>query len=201
MDRIVAVALLVLVFAAATCLAGDENVKVALHVQAHGPDQDCGNLPAIGGCGDISTTYPGCGDIDVFTVFFDFEGCTGAEWALTWPEEWGTAITTSCSFFTLGDITVPGDWIAVVWSDCQPGPVIIPAWTWLTASSPGAIGPIPKYRVQPWGPFMGITDCAYAEHYVMCAFGAGVCGAYGGDPCGPTAAEPTTWGAVKGMFR
>jgi len=201
MDRIVAVALLVLMFAAVTCLAGDEDVKVALHVRAHDPDQDCGNLPAIGGCGDISTTCSCCGDVDVFTVFFDFEGCTGAEWALTWPEEWGTALTASCGDFAIGTIALPGDWVAITWTDCQPGPTIIPAWTWLTANGPGTIDPIPNPRAQPFEPFLGIANCVFAEIQVMCAFGAGVCGAYGGDPCGPTAAEPTTWGSVKAMFR
>jgi hypothetical protein len=201
MDRIVIIALLVLAFTASTCRAGDEDVKVALHVQEHDADQSCDNLPAIAGCGDISTTYSGCGEVDVFTVFFDFDGCTGAEWALTWPEEWGTALTTSCGDFTIGTITAPGDWVATTWSTCQPGPAIIPAWTRLTAGGPGRVDPIPKYRPGRMDYFLGIANCSFAEINVMCAFGVGVCGMYGGDPCGPTASEPTTWGLIKGMFR
>jgi len=201
MDRTATVALLILVLVASSCLAADSDVKIAMHIKAHDGYQTCDNLPAISGCGDFTTTYQGCGSVDVFTVFFDFEGCTGAEWALTWPEEWGTALTSHCGEFAIGSIIYPGDWLAVTWSTCQPGPSVITAWTWLEAFSPGTVDPIPKYRIEPWGPFMGITDCGFAEHHVMCAFGAGACGVFGGDPCGPTAVEPTTWGAIKGLLR
>lgn len=199
MVRILGITVLLVVFVAAISHAGNENVKVALHVQAHNATQTCDNLPQIEGCSDIVTTYPGCDDVDVFAVFFDMEEFHATEHGLLWPTEWGTGVTSHCGDLFIGDIVVPGDWMALSWFDCQPSSVGVVAWTWLVASSPGAIDPIPR----PGG-ILGVTDClhgVYREWPVICAMGAGVCGIYGDDPCGPSAAEPSTWGSIKAMFR
>jgi hypothetical protein len=183
------------------CRAGNEDVKVALHVQAHNAEQTCADVPALQSCGDFATTYSGCGDIDVFTVFFDFEGLTVTEWGLDWPVEWGSGLTTHCALLSINDIIMPGDWISLAWGDCQPGPAIVSAWTRLSAGTPGRVDPIPRPQHGSLPPFLGICDCDFMEIDVICAFGAGVCGIYGDDPCGPLATEATTWGAIKGMFR
>jgi len=201
MNRIACIAALLVVFAASACSAGDEDVKIALHVLAHNAKQTCANLPSIVGCGDFVTTYSDCDDVDVFAVFFDFDGLTYTEHGLTWPVEWGSATTTQCGLLSIGDIMDPGDVIAIAWSECQPGPTKISAWTWLSPNGPGAIDPVPRPATGSLPSFLGITDCEFVEIQVICAFGAGVCGIYGDDPCGPSAAEATYWGAIKAMFR
>jgi len=201
MMKAICMVAVLLVFLVSACRAGDEDVKVAIHVQAHHADQTCENLPALEGCGDFVTTYSGCGDIDVFTVFFDFEGLRVTEWALDWPAEWGSGITTHCGLLSINDIIMPGDWISLAWGDCQPGPTKISAWTLLDANTPGRVDPIPRPVYGTLPPFLGILDCDFMEVDVICVFGAGVCGDFGDDPCGPSAAEPTTWGGIKNMFR
>lgn len=199
MKLILLTASLISLLIISTCLAGGESVKVALHVRAHNAKQSCANLPVIEGCGDINATYAGCGDVDVFTVFFDFDGCTGAHWGLTWPAEWGSGATTHCGDLSIGGIVDPGDWVAVTYMNCQPGPVIVVAWTWLMGAwSPGVVYPV---AAPPEWPFAGITDCDFVEWEAVCTFGAGICGACGDDPCGPSATEAATWGTVKSMFR
>jgi hypothetical protein len=192
---------LVLILIASICRAGDEDVKVALNIRAHSEEQTCDNLPEITGCADILTTHSGCGDVDVFTVFFDFEGCRHTEWGLDWPAEWGSALTTHCADLAINTITMPGDWISVAWSTCQPGPTIVSAWTWLVAGSSGMIDPIYRPGAESVPPFLGITDCDFVERGVICIFSGGICGYCGDDPCGPSATEAGTWGAIKGMFK
>jgi hypothetical protein len=49
--------------------------------------------------------------------------------------------------------------------------------------------------------YIGITDCEGSISEPVCSFCAGAAGTVGDDPCGPTATETTTWGAVKSLFR
>jgi hypothetical protein len=193
----ISITLLCILLAATRCAGGGEGVKVALHLRAHNAKQGCTDLPPIAGCGDIVSTYAGCGDIDAFTVFYDLDGYRAAEWALTWPAEWGSGVTRTCAPWVNGNIVWPGDRMCVDWPECEPGAVMVAAWTHLTADTPGMVEPI-----HPGSPYdFGICDCDYEVHTVTCVFGAGACGMYGGDPCGPTASEAGTWGAIKSMFR
>ena len=201
MHRVIAIAVPILLATAWACSAGDEDVKIAIHVQAHNAEQTCESRPVIMSCGDIQTTYSDCEDVDVFGVYFDFDGLTCAEYGLAWPEEWGTGVTTSCGDLTMGNITHPGDWISLAWTECQPGPTMISAWTWLSADGPGVVAPVPRPATGGLPPFLGIADCEFVQIQVMCALGAGVCGICGDDPCGPSATEAGTWGAIKVMFR
>lgn len=64
MKTLALVVVLVLVLSAAALTGENPNCKAAIHVKPHDSKQGCGNLPSIGGCGDIETSYPGLGDID-----------------------------------------------------------------------------------------------------------------------------------------
>jgi hypothetical protein len=197
---------------AAACFAGssqgyqtlDNNLKMALHIVPHNAKQSCSNLPSITGFGDITRTQSGAGDYDVFMVIFDYgSGFTGAEFGLSWPVGWGSAITSHCADFAIDGIVNPGDVISLTWSTCQTSPAYRPiTWTWLTATGAGEIIMVHKQRVPPTDPiyFIGIADCAYHEQGATYVYFAGIdVVPWEGVPY--VATEPTTWGGIKTMFR
>jgi hypothetical protein len=205
-------ACLLVIALAVPCFAGQSRSyktfaggpKMALHIQSHNAKQGCSNLPAISTFGDIARMETGTGDFDVFMVVFDFGGVSGGgftyvEYGLSWPGDWGSALTTHCGDLAIGGIVNPFDAIAVSWSACQTSPAFAPiAWSWLIASGPGQIQI--EYRTGDT-PFLGITDCAFTEIPPDSIFFAGVdVDPWEGEP-DPEAVEATTWGDIKAMFR
>ena len=79
---------------------------------------------------------------------------------------------------------------------CPSGPVVIPGWGWLNASSPGMICIVGH----PAFGYLEVMDCNYDKDSLKCVFGAGVYGAVGDDPCGPSAIGPASWSRIKALF-
>ena len=174
--------------------------KLAIHVKPHGTS--CATLPAFNECRDIVTTYAGCGDLDFIPVFFDLNEVMVAELAVTWPAEWGSCAFTVCPCDAwMGGIADPGDLVALTWTSCQRGWAIVPGIGWLNATGAGLISPVPA---EPDGN-IGVTNCADWANQVYdttrVIYRAGVCGEIGDPACGPMPTEPTTWGAIKAMFK
>ncbi|MGD9140724.1 MAG: hypothetical protein PVJ42_04210 [bacterium] len=152
--------------------------KVAVHVLPH-EDRTCSKaFPVISYCGEIITTYEGCGDIDFFPVFFNLNGYTGMNYGMIWPGS-GSCLFTSCSDFKIGDFTWSGGGMAQVWGECQGGPVGIPGWGWISCDEPGQICVVEH----PENYVLSVADCLYQEDEMRKSFCAGVCGAGGMDPC------------------
>jgi hypothetical protein len=173
--------------------------KVAIHVLSH-EDRTCtSNFPDFVTCGDVTQTFAGCGDIDVFPVFFDLVAVTSLDYGLTWPISWGSCVFTVCAGdLRIGDIVSPGDGIAHAWIDCQYEWAITPGYAWLYADGPGKICPV----ANPTTGDLTVVDCDRETDQPMETFCAGVCGKPGDDPCGGSPPEdPTTWGTIKSIFR
>jgi hypothetical protein len=170
--------------------------KVAVHVQAHSAKQQCSALPAISGCGDIQTTYAG-ENLDFFPVFYDLVDYKTFAYGVTWPDSWGTCVFSACSFGSIGTIQTSGDGITHSYSPCRPGPVAIPGWGWLYANSQGFVCVV-QYP-DPGEPYL-MSGCDEQFDNPDCNFCAGVNGAYGDDPCGPSSTEPSSWSEIKAIF-
>jgi hypothetical protein len=183
---------------------GNIDCKVAVHVMPHA-DRGCGwNQPVITSCADIVAATE-ANDVDFFPVFYDLTEYHCLEYSVHWPGTYSCAFTP-CDFLHIGDIvwpvgTVPvedqTDWIMHCFDGCQPGPTAVPGWGWIYEPGPATI------RIAPTvgGGWIGVLDCA--DEFVdepICNFAAGIGGAPGEEPCGPSAAEPTSWGAIKAMF-
>ncbi|MGD9401467.1 MAG: hypothetical protein PVF95_04245 [bacterium] len=192
------------------CPAGagllNQHVKLGLHIELH-EERGCSkNMPVLNDRQDfvnywMSAEFP-C-DFDFFVVVFSFDETQGVEFALDWPGEWGsTWYTFVCADNNLGDIREPGDWISIVYNQCQPGNdgtgFLIPAWAWLTATGPGELEilPTPGDRIS----LIGCWHHDYEEIMVDSVFYAAIGFVpYMGPPL--VATEPTTWGGIKAMFR
>jgi uncharacterized repeat protein (TIGR01451 family) len=176
-------------------------LKIATHVKAH-PTSCTKSYPTFISCGQIKTTYAEIGDIDVLPVFYDLNEYALTEFALVWPTEWGNASFVRCKGdIAVGSITQPGEGIAIAWSACQYGWAVAPGFAWLGATSPGEIRIVPNPAT---GDF-GVVNCAPSPgpyyDYPMGVGKSGVGGVLGNDPCWPTRIEPSTWGAIKAMFK
>ncbi len=196
--RYFAIGICILCVFSSSALASNPEFKVAVHVLAHEARRSCTNLPQIAGPEDIMTTYPGCGEIDFFPVFFDLNEYKGVEYGVTWPCYYSCTLTT-CSSLHIGEIVWPGDWIAQTWFICQPGPVAVPGWETLILNSPSRICLIQSANQ----PSVTVADCSEPSpnlEYCVANFCAGVCGATGDDP-GATPINKATWGAIKQLFR
>ncbi len=204
----VLVCMLVLALAA-TSLAGssrgyrtfDVAPKMALHIVPHNGKQSCGNLPSISTFEDITRMQSGLADYDVFTVVFDYgTGFTAVEYALKWPTEWGSATTTGCGDFVIGDVVNPGDRLSMTWTECQTSPSFyVVAWSWLLPTSAGQVQlDFPSEE----GAILGIADCDFNEIWATYLYFAGVdVDPWEGEPDPEHAVEATTWGNIKSMFR
>jgi hypothetical protein len=194
MKKIFAIAL-VLSVVGATAFAGQNAGlgKAAVHVLDHASRTCTKSFPTITGCSDIQTELAGP-DADCFPVFFDLVEYQGFDYGMTWPGMY-TCAFTSCSDLAIGTIQSPGDGISHAWYVCQAGPVAITGWGWIydygavcLTAHPTAGGP-------------NIGDCAGALDMPVRTFCAGIGGEPGDDPCEPTYIQPTTWGAIKEMFK
>ncbi|MFC1799521.1 choice-of-anchor D domain-containing protein [Candidatus Eisenbacteria bacterium] len=154
--------------------------KSAVHVLSHDANRNCAGVPAVAGCGDISTTYAGA-DFDAFPVFFNLTEYLGLEYGLTWPEWTYGAAWTSCSLLSIGGITAPGDGVVQAWGACQTGQVVA-GWVWLYADTPGNVSVVPHPET---GDIL-VLDCNLGVNETVQNFSAGVFGGTGDDPCTPT---------------
>lgn len=157
------------------------GAKVAVHVLPHDNRTCADEFPVISYCGDIITTYEGCGDVDFFPVFFGLVEFTGAEYGMIWAGS-GSCLFTSCSDLTIGEINWSGDGISHTWFDCHVGSEIIPGWGWISCGEPGAICVVEH----PGSQALIVTDCQFLEDPAVMSFCAGVCGVPGMDPCQET---------------
>jgi hypothetical protein len=169
--------------------------KIAVHLEAHA-SRSCAKAattPVISGCADIVATHAGF-NVDAFPVMFDLVEYQGFDYGLNWVSPY-SAVFTSCSPLTIGGIVNPGDGVSHAWYTCQPGPVVIPGFAWLYSYGLVCLVAHPEAG----GPNIG--DCAGALDLPVGNYCGGTNGEPGEDPCAPTAIEPSTWGAIKSMFK
>lgn len=191
---------LALVFIAGGTAYAGANIdhKVAVHVLAHETRACSKNFPTISSCEDIVTEFQGCGDIDVFPVFYELAGVTGIEYGLTWPEEWGSCVYTKCAGdFSIGDVVGPGDGLAQAWDDCQELSVVIAGFGWLAAADSGMVYMVSNPRTGS----LGTADCDFVEDAPIDTVAAGVGGMSGDDPCETFLDRgANSWGEIKDLF-
>ncbi|MFH1313840.1 MAG: hypothetical protein ABIJ00_11530 [Candidatus Eisenbacteria bacterium] len=200
MLRIYVLAALLCVLLSAAGFAGsNEKHKVALHILPHESRSCSENFPVIEQCPGIIHTYLGCGEIDVFPVFFDLIEVTALEYGLTWPAVWGNCVYTACGGDVInGNIASPGDGISHQWSSCRQVPVIIPGYAWVGIQGlGGGIAPV----AHPGTGLIGTTDCDAGKDVPLGIYSAGVCGVPGDDPCCLCGTRKTTWGEIRMIFR
>ena len=171
----------VLLFAGGIAHAGaNANYKVAIHVIPDMLGYDCGSLPDVTGCEDITTDLSmTCGFVTFFPVFYGLTEVTGIEHGLTWPEEWSFLGYTPCADLTFGEIAAPGDGIQYSWTACQTGYSKVLGYGWLAASSPGQVEIAPH----PSSGLIQVVDCSYNSDEPVDNVAAGLCGMPGEDPC------------------
>jgi hypothetical protein len=169
------------------------DVKVAVHVEPHASRSCTKSFPVVTNCGDITTTEPGP-DVDAFPVFYDLVEYQGFDYGMAWPGFY-SCVFTSCSDLSIGTILLPGDGISHAWTACMTGPVAMPGWGWIwdygmicVVAHPDAGGP-------------NVGDCDGEMNTPKCNFCAGIGGYFGDDPCQPTRTKPTSWGAIKAIFK
>ncbi len=184
-----------------TALAGSNlYYKAALHVLPHESRTCTAAWPVITACAGITTAHPGCGDFDVFPVFFDLVEVGRIEYGLTWPAQWGDCVFTPCAGDNVvGGIVSPGDGIAHEWDRCFQAEIVIPGYAWFSPTvTPGQI----TLATNPLTGFLGATDCDGVRDFAIGLAASGVCGIPGEDPCAcGCASEPRTWSGIKSMFR
>jgi hypothetical protein len=182
--------------------------KVAVHVLPHLESRTCSrDFPVIADPVDIVTTCPG-NDVDFFPVFYNLTEYLGMEYSVTWPGSQSCAFS-SCSDLTVGTIMYPlgtvspwdqTDMIAHTWLECQPGPVGIPGFGWITEPIPSMICLAPSSS----GGYIWVLDCTEdlpGPNEPVCNFCAGIGGMQGDSPLGPSAVEDATWGTIKSLFK
>ena len=196
MKRITAIVIVSILVLAGLAIAGNNPVaKVAVHVKDHNAKQACTGLPVIAACEDIITTYAGF-SFDAFPVFFDLAEYQGVEYGVCWPEWTYSATWNQCADLVIGNIVWPGDGISQTWLECHAEGIVITGWVWLYADEPGSV----SVCDHPTTGLIQVLDCAEGLDEPVGNYPAGVYGAEGGDPCEPIMIQPTTWGAIKGMF-
>lgn len=119
-------------------------------------------------------------------------GATGSRWKLNLPAGSGAfAFTALNGYSTLGTVTSD---ISVGYGGCQTGTLVLGVVICNLVAGTGSIGAADLQTAVLY------TDCGFAQ-----ANGTGgtfTVGASGPAPCGePLAAQPTTWGSVKALYR
>lgn len=176
----------------------NQNLKVVLHVEAHDARSCSKNMPTITSRSDFARMWDTYMDVDIFLVVFSYDSLTNVQFGLEWPQEWGSAFTYHCGDLAIGGIENSGDWLSLAWQTCQRNdvrPQYWPvAWTWLSPTSDGEVAISSQYLIT--------VDCAFQETDPESIFNAGLnVDPYEGPPGGGVATVPSTWGAVKAMFR
>lgn len=176
-------------FLGASPAGPNANHKLAIHVKSH-PTSCAKDYPVFAECGEIVTTWRGCGDIDVMPVFYDLTEYTVVEFGLMWPAEWYSMSWVRCEgTLAVGQIGLPGEGTAIAWSECQKSWAANPGFGWLIAPTPGLVYVVAN---PPTGEH-GVVDCSYKPgpyyDYPIHTTHSGVCGLAGGDPCWPPPAS------------
>jgi hypothetical protein len=143
-------------------------------------------------------------------VMYDYDSVYVVEYGLQWPAEWGTASTQVCfSPIKVGNIINTDDGMALSYTVCNVSggnrAAILPvAWHWMIPTTDGQIK-IRDFRKAIGGTdYMDVVDCREPTYRGLSTplrvYYAGVnVTPYVGPP--EFATEPTTWGAIKAMFR
>ena len=178
--------------------------KVGVHVVPHAARRTCNTgLPALTSCSDIVATCS-ANDVDFFPVFFDLAEYHCMEYSVEWPGTYSCAFSP-CTFHSMGTIVWPAgtvpvdnltDHITQCYEWCQPGPIAIPGWGWIYEPGPATIRIVPNSATGE----LAVLSCTGSIEQPICNFAAGIGGAMGEQPCGPSASESATWGAIKAMF-
>ena len=196
MIRIITLAAVLTLVLSAISVAGvNENARVTIHVVPHASWSCTKNYPSIDACGDISTTEASA-DVDAFPVFYDLVEWQGFDYGMTWPGMY-SAVFTSCSDFTIGDIVNPGDGISHAWSTCQYDAIKLPGWAWIYDVGLICITVNPTFDFINVGLCEGTTADTIPGYNSCCA---GIGGTTGEDACGCDT-EPCSWSGIKKMFR
>jgi len=201
MKKVLVIAIALTFVATAAFAIGNPATKIAIHTKAH-PTSCTKSYPTFADCAGINTTWAAQGDFDAMPVFYDLVAYTVTEFALSWPTAWGSTSWVRCKGdLAVGGILNSGEGTAIAWTTCQTGWSVAPGYAWLYATEPGSVCPIPYAATGDYG----VVDCMpspgpYYDYpvWVTCA---GVGGIVGGDPCGCSATEPSTWGEIKSMFK
>ncbi|MFZ1947356.1 MAG: hypothetical protein WAW06_07390, partial [bacterium] len=176
----------------------NEGHKIGVHIKSH-PTSCIQGYPSFGTCGNITSTYASCGDVDVMPVFFDLTEYLVVEVGLKWPDEWGSMSWVRCKGdLSIGDIASSGDGTAVSWTICQQTWSVAPGFGWITALTPGLIHAVTNPATGDYG----VVDCDFSrgpsyDYPLFEPSAAGVCGAIGDDPCNPKGGHESTWGEIK----
>jgi hypothetical protein len=199
------VIVIALVLAASAAFAGlgrNPLNKIAIHVKTH-PTSCTDGYPSFPGCFSIQQTYGGCGEVDVMPVFYDLYEFKSVEFGLRlWNDPSLSIFWTRCKGdAAVGTISRSGDGTVITWTTCQRTYSVAPGYGWLTVNEREFVCPVPN----PVTLKCGVTDCQsapgpyfdWSEEYSC----AGICGSVGDDPCRPDAADKTSWGAIKAIFR
>lgn len=184
------------------------NVKFAIHFVTYAT-KSCSKLPSITAREQMVTRWNSTGDVDAFFVVFDYDSLLNYEYALSWPSEWGSCSTVICAKdLAIGTIANPGDGLVGTFYECQR-PVRVGGTRpnyWVVAKhwlAPSGAGEISILR-NPATNMFGVTGC-WPESNPIYAFpetlyyGGILMDPYVGPP--PNATLPTTWGAVKALFK
>jgi hypothetical protein len=192
-----------MLIAACSALAGSNpDVKVAVHAMYQEARTCSENFPVISGCEDITPMGGGLDhNPDIFPVFFDIVEYRKLEYAFTFP--FGIDVSfTSCSDQAIIDGSTYYWEITQTYDECQPGPTAVPGWFVLVyEAGPACIVGHPTTGL------ISIGDChePMGMDYAPCGF----CGSTGHPPqacdpcapCEPSAADESSWGKVKTLFR
>jgi hypothetical protein len=190
----------------------NSHVKFALHFAAHGT-AGCGGkatpLPVFTTRENLVRQWNTLGDVDVFFVVFAYDSIFNFEYGLTWPADWGSCSTTVCAGdLVIGDILQRGSGLASGFNNCQVStnaggtqPNIWPtAFHWFTVSSAGEIQIIKNPAPDDYG----VVACTPPESPTHSTPESLFFGGVQMDPWegpAPNALQPTTWGAVKALFK
>ena len=183
----------------------NRDCKFGLHVVTYGTTScKATKLPVITDTLDLDRDWDTYQSIDVWLVVFDYDSVTNVEFGVTWPSAWGTSYyTIACGAdLSIGDIKNPGDGLSLSWTTCQrPGVQQLTPWPVaffdLTPTSDGHIELTTNPTTHGWGLVNCGPEGGRFQHPPNITFNA--CVGIGCEPRRPT--DPTTWGAIKAMFR
>ena len=198
MKRAICISAAVLLVMAGSAPGGaNPFAKGAVHIMPHTERTCTTDFPVIYNCTDIVTTVAAT-DIDVFPVFFDLYEYKEFVYSLNWTSG-SSCVFTSCTDYSIGSVVWSGDGIVQGWNECQTGNSVVTGWGHIQGE--GYVYMYMHYELN----IGGVYDCAGNLDGVCYSYWSGFGGfAIGDDPCepvDPSAADESTWGQIKAMFR